>query len=128
MTAYSSTAPHVTEEEERLEREKLCKEERIKIHNDVYGDTGGETNVHNVVCSPNVAILLINEALDKISPEAKIDFLRARSRTPQLVERESPAADFLKREHYDADVGVLHWLRFHWPRKCYLVLTVLANR
>ena len=101
MPGFSFTAPVVTPEEERQEREQLSKEELDEIENDVHGLENDDLvkNMKNVHGKE-----LVLEALRQIPTHEKKDVCEAFKRVPNLVEKESSPAAFLRCENNNAMV------------------------
>ena len=103
MSAFSFTAPIISEEQEKEEYLKLAKQEREKIKSDLYG-----TNIASLLLEQEKlldrlpeSLILLQEALDAIPQHEKVDYLQALSRVPHLVERESPGQVFLQACNFD---------------------------
>lgn len=103
MSAFSFTAPIISEEQEKEEYLKFAEEEREKIKSDLYG-----TNVASLLLEQEKllerlpeSLILLQEALDAIPQNEKVDYLQALARVPHLVERESPGRAFLQACNFD---------------------------
>jgi hypothetical protein len=99
MPAFPFSAPIVTEEEEKEQREALTDDERQKLHNDVYG---GEQLVPETDGMLENGVVMLRQALQDIPDDEKVAYLEALEYAPLLVERESNPAAFLRCEKYDA--------------------------
>ena len=99
MSAFTFTAPIVTEEEEQAERDALTEEERRRIEKDLYGE---ETEIIETEELLNNGLIMIQEALDALPLGLKTDYMRACEISPDLVERESPFIRFLRVSEWDA--------------------------
>jgi hypothetical protein len=99
MSAFTFTAPIVTEEEEREERAALTDEERLRLNLDVYG---GEQFVPETEEMLENGVVLLRQALQDIPDTEKAAYLEALEIAPLLVERESNPVAFLRCEKYDA--------------------------
>jgi hypothetical protein len=113
MSAFPFSAPIVTPEEEQAEREALSEEERLRIHNEVYGS---EVEIKETDAMVEKAVLLLQEALNEIPDESKQAYLEALERAPLLVERESEPIAFLRCEKYDAWAAA-HRLVAYWEAR-----------
>jgi len=100
MSAFSFTAPFISEEEERAEREAFTEEEKQELHDDLYGGHNEDLSETDEMIKNGVALL--RESLDAIPDNEKEEYLEAKRRTPELVERESPAISYLRYMKYDA--------------------------
>lgn len=99
LTAFSFTAPVITEEQEKKELEALSNAEREEIDRDVTGK-----HVDDYVETPAMiqrGLLEFMEALEQIPEENKVDYLMARDVCPELVQRESSPLAFLRRDMFD---------------------------
>jgi hypothetical protein len=110
MSAFTFTAPIVTVEDERLEREALTDDERKKLHEDVYG---GEQLVTETEEMLQNGTRMLREALLAIPDVEKVAYLEALEIAPLLVERESDPVAFLRCENYDA-VSAARRLVVYW--------------
>jgi hypothetical protein len=110
MSAFTFTAPIVTEEDEREERAALTDDERERLRKDVYG---GEQLVTETEEMLQNGTRMIREALLAIPDEEKEAYLEALEIAPLLVERESDPVAFLRCEKYDAGAAarrlVVYW-------------------
>jgi hypothetical protein len=102
MPVFSFTAPHITPEEERQERECLSPENRQELLNDLYG-IGPE--IHETDAMIAMKLHELGQAVDAVPVCQKKDFLDARARAPHLVETEANPLKFLRCEKYDAVVS-----------------------
>mmetsp|Transcript_26076 Transcript_26076/g.71804 ORF Transcript_26076/g.71804 Transcript_26076/m.71804 type:complete len:321 (-) Transcript_26076:2172-3134(-) len=100
-TAFSLTAPCVTDEDEKKELEELCEEELAALHEDVHG--GPLTKLETVI-PPHVyeeARRLLREAINSMEPSKKAAYELAQEQCPHLVERESPTRLYLETTKLD---------------------------
>jgi hypothetical protein len=108
MSVFSFTAPHITPEEEQLERDALSETERTQLHTHLFGEEGDvdeeETLPENSIKNGRE---LMEQAVQLLPDIVKRDYLAARDRVPQLVERESEPMAFFRREKYDETVSFI---------------------
>ena len=116
MMAFSYTAPQVSSEEEWLERKALTEIERQQIHCDLYGETM-DGDIHETESVRLSAEENMRYALAEIPAEKKEAYLEAMKRVPQLVERESNALAFLRREKYDGILAAQRLVEYWKFRK-----------
>jgi hypothetical protein len=105
MSTFSVTSPRITEADERKERESMKPEEFAEIEEDVRG-TGSvikETDEMKVQ-----AVLQLEEAIDMIPDNERIDYLRALELCPELVRTESESILFLRCENYNPWVSMVY--------------------
>jgi hypothetical protein len=111
MPAFSFTAPHVTPEQEREERENLSDARRREIHNDLFGFEQ-QQHRHAGKEVPEVsdsALDGIYEAIEKLPLQQKIEYLEARKHAPKLCQTESDPIMFLRCEKFDYEVRFSLW-------------------
>jgi hypothetical protein len=127
MSAFTFSAPIVTPEDERAEREALPEEERQRIHEEVYGS---EVEIKETDAMAEKAVLMLQEALHEIPDAAKQAYLEASERVPLLVKRESDLIRFLRCEKYNAWAAarrlVAYWdarKKFFGPNRAFLPMT-----
>ena len=101
MPAFSFTAPQITEEDERREKEALTQEERKRLEDDLYGSN--DLDEHPEM-TETAAAYCLQQAMMQIPAEQKEAYLEALERAPELVAKESPAIAFMRCENYDAAV------------------------
>jgi hypothetical protein len=110
MSAFTCSAPIVTNEEEIIEREALSDDERQIILDDAYGT---EVIMPETDTMLTEGTALMAQALQAIPDTGKLAYLEALERAPELVERESDPVAFLRCEQYDywaaADRLVKYW-------------------
>jgi hypothetical protein len=99
MSSFTFTAPIVTAEYEREEREELTDDEQQNIYREVYG---GERLLTETDAMLENGITILREALEGMPDSEKVAYLEALERAPQLIERESAPVSFLRCEKYDA--------------------------
>jgi hypothetical protein len=114
MSAFTFTAPIVTEEEEREERAALTDEERLRLNLDVYG---GEQFVPETEEMLENGVVLLREALQDIPDTEKAAYLEAIEIAPLVVERESNPVAFLRCEKYDAEKAARRLVAYWDVRK-----------
>ena len=107
MSAFSFTAPYITEEEELAEREALTEEEREQIRKDIglipFCRDKHEPNVSSLLPSSRVmaeTIEQVHEQLEQL-PEAEA-YRRAFASSPDVVTDETNIQAFLQVESSDA--------------------------
>jgi hypothetical protein len=111
MAGFSFTAPIVSEEEERLERQCLTDKERLDVWNDLHGRPCRQTIVESDVHLSKRELELKHELSD-IPGEQKEAFLQAVSTCPHLVQSESPSLMFLRREHFDPKLAAQRLVKY----------------
>jgi hypothetical protein len=99
MPAFSITAPQISEEEEKRERDALTEAEREQSKNDLYGLSLVEETDELVSQAPYRLL----EAMERIPVEQKGVYLEALARAPDLVASESPPLAFMRRENFEPD-------------------------
>lgn len=102
MSTFAFTAPTISAEDERQERERLSAEVLKRYQEEVYGT---EKQVVEEASTIRNGLLLLQEALEEIPPSEKRVYLEALERIPHLVQRESPGIAFLRYANYDAWVA-----------------------
>ena len=105
-TGFSFTAPQISPEDERREREALTEQEREQVHHDLYGSSNTQYNVEEdpeFVCRAHA---MLQGALMDIPVEEKADYLEALERVPDLVASETPSLQFMRCDHCNAKVSV----------------------
>jgi hypothetical protein len=120
MPAFSFTAPRVTPEMERAERESLPDHVWKTILDDLYGLDAPSNEIvpgrSSSVCSEGPQQLecphIPDGAIDQIYLEMiqlpliqSQDYMDAKANVPHLVEQESGAEAFLRCENFDCQVG-----------------------
>jgi hypothetical protein len=127
MSAFTSSAPLVTTEDEIIEREKLTGDERQIIEDEVYGTEDIMPETETML---RKGTALMAQALQAIPDIDKQAYLEALERTPKLVQRESDPASFLRCEKYDYWAAA-HRLVKYWnvrkmvfgPERAFLPMT-----
>jgi hypothetical protein len=114
MSAFTFTAPILTEQQEKEEREALTDDERRKVHEDVYGGEQLVTETDTMLVN---GVAMLREALGQIPDEEKTVYLEALEIAPLLVERESNPVAFLRCENYDAWAAARHLVAYWDVRK-----------
>lgn len=124
--------PIVTEEEERAERETLSEIEQLQLQVDLYGCAERRIDQRRLVDGTvstlfsashetqeeiTLGIAAMNEAIDGIPESEKADYLQAREFAPNLIDTESPPADFLRCEHYNSTAAAIHLVSYWRQRK-----------
>lgn len=102
MSAFSFTAPLISEEQEEEEYSHFAEEERLAIRRDLYGidDSSSFAEEKRPKLLPE-SLTLLQEALEAIPTEEKVEYLEALERVPHLVARESPGEAFLRTTQFD---------------------------
>lgn len=105
MSAFSFTAPSITEEQEEAERQALSEQEKEMLHDDLFGTM--KTNPDATLTEETEdfrqqALFLFIEALDQIPVLKKTAYLQAVERVPHLVEQETSAIVYLRYWNFDA--------------------------
>jgi hypothetical protein len=132
MSPFTSSAPHITPEQETAEWEALTKEERQRVQSDIYGtaladseESGSEES------SVTDVTTLLREAIDAIPQSEKRDYVEAMKRDPDLVAFESPSLAFLECEKNNAWAAakrlVFYWnvrVQFFGPDRAFLPMTL----
>jgi hypothetical protein len=114
MSCFTFTAPIVTEQQEKEEREALTDDERKKLHEDVYG---GEELVTETEEMLRNGTRMLRDAVLAIPDAEKVAYLEALEIAPLMVERESDPVAFLRCEHYDAWAAAQHLVAYWEVRK-----------
>jgi hypothetical protein len=110
MSAFTSSAPIVTTEDEIIERQELTDDERQIIRDEVYGTEVIMTETETML-TEGTAVMA--QALQAMPDTAKLAYLEALERAPELVERESDPVAFLRCEKYDY-LAATHRLVKYW--------------
>lgn len=100
--AISYTAPQFTEDDMRREEERMSKEERLEIENDVTGKQAIRRETARTVSD---GIVELQRALDAINGTDKQAYLEALSVCPAVVRAESDPIRFLRCEDYNGRVS-----------------------
>jgi hypothetical protein len=114
MSSFTFTAPVVTEQQEKEEREALTDDERRNLYQDVYG---GEQLVTETEEMLQNGPRMLSEAILAIPDAAKAAYLEALETSPLLVEQESDPVAFLRCEKYDAWAAAQHLVAYWDIRK-----------
>jgi hypothetical protein len=103
MPAFSFTAPYLTPEEEKAERDSLTPETRQEVQNDMFGlkKKDGTEETDELIA---IKLKELEQVIEKTPASCKTDYLDAHERAPHLVETEASPLKFLRCEHYDARV------------------------
>lgn len=105
MSAFSFTAPYITEEEEVAEREALTEEEREQIRQDI-GLQPFHRNKHDASASSQPSARVVAEKIQQVQeqleqlPEAEA-YRRALASSPRVVTDETDIQAFLRVEVWD---------------------------
>lgn len=102
MSAFTFTAPIVTEEEERQERAALSEAERNRYDAEVYGTEELIVETETMLTDGLTRMTAILATLPN-----QEDYQEALRRVPELVERESSAAAFLRSTRYDPQAAAM---------------------
>jgi len=111
MTAFSFTAPCITEEQEQKERDELSEEERKAIEADLFGTH------QNLVESPEMveeAVAQFHQAVDNLPMDDKAVYLESLEKcSPRTIEIESSPVRFLRAVDYNPELAAkriaLYW-------------------
>ena len=129
MSAFSFTAPFISEEEERAEREAFTEDENQELHHDLYG--GHEEDLPETDEMIKSSVALSRQRLEEIPDNEKEEYLEALQLAPELVERESPALSYLRYTRYDARAAaqcmVAYWKvrkQYFGPDRAFLPMTL----
>jgi len=105
MSAFTFTAPIMSDEEARSEMKGLSEEERERVRNDLFGTSSGDKSAAAARSeegeqSPQEeesdAVRAVRRAIDAIPECEKRAYGEALQRVPHLVQRESPLAAYLR--------------------------------
>jgi hypothetical protein len=111
MSAFTSSAPIITTEDEIVEREALSDDERQMIRDEAYGTEFIMPETETMLTEGTALMAQALQAMPDTG--VKLAYLEALKRAPELVERESDPAAFLRCEQYDywaaADRLVKYW-------------------
>lgn len=102
MPVFSFTAPHITSEEERQERESLSESKRQELLDDLYGV---ETSIDETPELIETKLRELEEEMDALDIQRKTDYLDAKARAPHLVDTEASPLKFLRCEKFNAKVS-----------------------
>lgn len=105
MPAFSFTAPHVTPEQEREEQESLTDEMRQQIHEDMYGSNQTALD-ESAFDASDEALEGLFQAIERLPPRQKKEYMDAMDLVPKLVQEESPPELFLRCEKSDCEVSL----------------------
>jgi hypothetical protein len=114
MSAFTCSAPIVTTEDEIIEREALTSDERQIIRDEVYGTKVLMPETETMLTEGTA---LMAQALQAIPDTDKLAYLEAVERAPELVQRESDPAAFLRCEKYDSRAAAHRLVRYWNVRK-----------
>ena len=107
MSSFSYSAPVFSEEDRRRELALLSEEELEQIHQDVKNPEEFEES-HD---QRESGLAQMEEIIDDIPLEEKIDYTRAMIECPEIVKRESPMLLFLRKNRYNAMVRYITFKR-----------------
>ena len=99
MSAFSFTAPFVSEEQEQAEFSGFTEEVKEEIQNDLHAKS--EFKVRDQPDILPESLILLEEALGTIPMNEKKDYTEALERVPHLVQQESPGESFLRATEFD---------------------------
>jgi hypothetical protein len=114
MSSFPFTAPIITEQQEKEEREALTDDERRRLHEDVYG---GEQLVTETEEMLRNGTQILRDAVLAIPDAEKVAYLEALEIAPLMVERESAPVAFLRCKNYDAWAAAQHLVAYWDMRK-----------
>lgn len=124
MSAFTFTAPTISEADEQSEREALTAAERDELQNDLFGTCELLDETDEAIQS---GTLLMREALESIPETEKEDYMHAMETVPELVQHETPAIAFWRAAKWDPWAAASrlnsYWLarrKAFGPRKAFL--------
>jgi len=103
---FSYTAPLFTKEDEEKEIADLTPEAKEDILDDLYGRNSNDLLMDGDV--PEITaeqLAAVRDAMDRIPIEDRSGFIKASIRCPELIERETDPAIFLRHENHDAELA-----------------------
>lgn len=100
MSAFSFTAPLISEEEEKVEQQNLTPEEREELECDLCGKevaaaADPSENASNDDYPTPQVIRQVHDLIQLLPEDSKLEYLQALKRVPALVETESDPVKFL---------------------------------
>jgi hypothetical protein len=101
----SATAPQFLPEQEKQERATLSQEEIAEIEEDIYYNW--IVKFEETPEMKETGVQELQKALDAIAPFEKRALIEACEKVPDLVQRESDPAAFLRSERYNPEVNML---------------------
>ena len=111
MPAFSFTAPHVTPEQEREEKESLSDERRQEIHNELYGIDQHHPDRTAAHETPDQILAELDDAINELPTQQTMDYFEAKRLAPRLVfETESDPMMFLQCENFNCEVREHRWV------------------
>jgi hypothetical protein len=134
MPVFSFTAPHITVEEEKEERDSLSDDAKQQLQDDLCGQTNKESDATSTAAAAAAAAgdeededgqvirrkvhELENEVLnnDGIPEDRRKDYLEAKRRVPELGQREANPIQFLRCDRYDVSTAV-HRMLLYWKTR-----------
>ena len=99
MSAFTFSAPIVSEEEEKAEREALTEEERQQLYDELFGT---EKEIPETDEMRATGTSLMRDAIESMPLEEKSAYMTACERVPELVQSESPCIRFLRATKWNA--------------------------
>jgi len=127
MSAFSYSAPHLSNEERKRERSLLTSEEKDLIKNDLIGNDSWEGETEELRES---GLLQIEKVISEMNLEEKAEYMTALIEVPELVKRESPPIIFLRKHKFDV-VAAARNLIIYWTwrvklfkEKAFLPMTI----
>ena len=103
MSVFSFSAPYVTEEEEKQERQDLTEQEKLELERDLYGYPDDVTELQESSEQIEMrALEMIVQAIEELPISTKEEYLKAVELVPDLVETESNPLPFLRCENWNA--------------------------
>jgi hypothetical protein len=97
--SFSFSAPLISKAEEKAEYEAFTEAERKAISDDIYGHEDSFLRVDETLAAKGVA--MFQQALEGIPDEEKLEYLEAKERAPEVLERECKPIAFLRAEDFD---------------------------
>mmetsp|Transcript_8081 Transcript_8081/g.11582 ORF Transcript_8081/g.11582 Transcript_8081/m.11582 type:complete len:316 (+) Transcript_8081:36-983(+) len=128
MAAFPHTAPIFTQEDRDREFASLTEDELDRIEKDKFGIESDEDDCDE---EKEWSLLQMEEELENIPLEEKMDYMAAVIKVPELVERESPMLNFLRKHHHNATAAarnmILYWkcrVQLFGDEKSFLPMTI----
>jgi hypothetical protein len=123
MPVFSFTAPHITAEEEKEERDQLTVEVRHQLHYDLFGQHPQQHDGEKGMVEGTDDIMIMSkrqEFEEELSntPEDRLkDYLEVQRRAPQLIQQEADPVKFLRCEKYNVPAAVRRMLLYWKTRR-----------
>ena len=110
---FTFTAPYISEEDEKRERENLSEGEAATLRDDVYGssNSGSPSSVPDHVYEEGTRF--VEEAIDSMEDSKKEAYMKAREIDADLMKKECPIRPYLDSTSFDvwkaADMVASYW-------------------